>query len=98
MGATVTLISDSQYTLKGISEWRAGWEKNGFKNSKNQPVANLHLWKELYSIVDDRKVTTKWVKGHGTDKHNIKCDKLASTAVENRPRDPFSTVKSRQGG
>jgi ribonuclease HI len=40
-GAAVQLVSDSQYVLKGLTEWRAGWERKGWRNSKGEPVANL---------------------------------------------------------
>ena len=80
-GADVLLISDSQYTLKGLTEWRRGWESKGFRNSQGQPVANLDIWKRLYAAVDIRKVKTRWVKGHSGDKHNERCDVLAGEAI-----------------
>ncbi|MDP1790656.1 MAG: ribonuclease H, partial [Methylibium sp.] len=55
-GAAVELVSDSQYVLKGLSEWRAGWERKGYRNSKGEPVANLGLWKQLFALADARKV------------------------------------------
>lgn len=33
-GAAVELVSDSQYVLKGLTEWRTGWERKGWRNSK----------------------------------------------------------------
>lgn len=81
-GARVELVSDSQYTLKGLTEWRAGWERRGFRNSKNEPVANLELWKRLFSLADARKVTVRWVKGHAGDLYNEKADALATQALE----------------
>src|SRR4029077_20850480 len=42
-GAAVELVSDSQYVLRGLTEWRAGWERKGYRNSKGDPVANLAL-------------------------------------------------------
>jgi ribonuclease HI len=83
-GEKVELVSDSQYVLKGVSEWRQGWERRGFKNSKGEPVANLALWKRLYSVVDARKVTTRWVKGHSGDTHNERADVLANIALSSR--------------
>nr|WP_254226358.1 ribonuclease H [Burkholderia multivorans] len=83
-GAKVELVSDSQYTLKGISEWRAGWERKGWVNSKGEPVANKEHWKKLFALVDKRKVTTRWVKGHAGDEMNERCDKLAARAIEAR--------------
>ena len=80
-GARVELVSDSQYVLKGLSEWRAGWERKGFKNSKGETVANLALWKKLYEVADARRVTTRWVRGHAGDPYNERADQLANTAL-----------------
>jgi len=80
-GAAVELVSDSQYVLKGLSEWRAAWERKGFKNSKGQIVANLALWKKLFALADARKVTTRWVRGHNGDARNERADALANHAL-----------------
>jgi ribonuclease HI len=79
-GASVKLISDSQYVLKGLTEWRKGWVARGFKNSKGEPVANQPLWKKLYLVADARKVTTEWVKGHAGNKYNEEADQLVAQA------------------
>ncbi len=81
VGAEVLLISDSQYTLKGLTEWRRGWESKGFRNSKGEIVANLGIWKLLYAAADLRRVKTQWVKGHSGQVHNERCDVLAAEAI-----------------
>jgi ribonuclease HI len=80
-GADVLLISDSQYTLKGLTEWRRGWEAKGYKNSKGETVANLGIWKRLYAVADQRRVRVQWVKGHSGNCHNERCDVLATQAI-----------------
>lgn len=80
-GAVVELVSDSQYVLKGLTEWRAGWERKGWRNSKGEVVANLELWKKLYAVADKRKVTTRWVRGHNGDRYNEQADALANEAL-----------------
>ena len=80
-GAGVQLVSDSQYVLKGLTEWRAGWERKGWRNSKGEPVANLALWKRLFALADARRVTVRWVKGHNGDRCNEKADALANKAL-----------------
>ncbi|QRX81716.1 ribonuclease H [Glaciimonas sp. PAMC28666] len=77
----VELVSDSQYVLKGLTEWRSGWERNGMRNSKKEVVANLELWKRLYQVADARKVTTRWIKGHSGDKYNEQADVLVGEAL-----------------
>jgi ribonuclease HI len=83
-GAAVELVSDSQYVLKGLTEWRAGWERKGYRNSKGEPVANLALWKRLFALADARRVQTRWVRGHNGDLHNERADALANTALRLR--------------
>lgn len=80
-GSIVELISDSQYTLKGLSEWRKGWEARGWRNSAGEPVANKSHWLKLFALADKRKVTTKWVRGHTGDTHNERCDALANEVI-----------------
>lgn len=83
-GARVELVSDSQYTLKGLTEWRAGWERRGWKNASGEPVANQAYWKKLFALADKRKVTTRWVKGHSGEPLNERCDALANKAIAAR--------------
>jgi ribonuclease HI len=85
-GAPVELVSDSQYVLKGLSEWRKGWERKGWRNSKNEPVANLELWKRLFAVADARRVSVRWVRGHNGDTHNERADQLANEALREAAR------------
>lgn len=87
-GAEVELVSDSQYVLKGLTEWRAGWERRGFRNSKGEPVANLALWKRLYAVADAREVTVRWVRGHNGEPRNERADALANKALALRAASP----------
>lgn len=88
VGAAVELVSDSQYVLKGLSEWRAGWERKGYRNSKGEQVANLALWQQLFAAADARKVTTRWVRGHNGDVYNERADALANKALATRSASP----------
>lgn len=85
-GAAVELVSDSQYVLKGLTEWRAGWERKGWRNSKGEPVANLALWKQLYAAADVRRVSVRWVRGHNGDRCNEKADALANKSLALKTR------------
>jgi ribonuclease HI len=97
-GAQVELVSDSQYVLKGMTDWRAGWERKGFRNSKGEPVANLALWKQLFALADKRRVTTRWVRGHNGDFHNEQADQLATAALRKaRAAGPVAAAGSAVG-
>lgn len=92
-GAAVELVSDSQYVLKGLSEWRAGWERKGYKNSKGEQVANLALWKRLFALADARKVSTRWVRGHNGDPYNERADALANQALRLKSRSDAAALR-----
>lgn len=81
-GADVLLLSDSEYTLKGMTDWRGGWERNGYRTSGGKPVANLEHWKMIWAAADKRRVRTQWVKGHNGDRYNEQCDRLANQALD----------------
>ncbi|GBG14271.1 ribonuclease HI [Novimethylophilus kurashikiensis] len=80
-GTEIVLISDSQYTLKGLSEWRTGWVNRGWRTASGDPVANKEHWMKLFAVADKRKVTVRWVKGHAGDVNNERCDALAANII-----------------
>lgn len=87
-GSPVELVSDSQYVLKGLSEWRAGWERKGYRNAAGKPVANLALWQALFAAADARRVRVRWVRGHAGDRCNEIADALANRALASKSRSP----------
>ena len=79
----VTLYSDSAYLVNCFKQgWYKGWLKNGWKNSKGQPVENQELWKELLRLMDIHQVEYVKVKGHADNKWNNRCDELATGAIK----------------
>ena len=83
---SVIVLSDSQYVVKGSSEWMYKWEKNGWKKSKNSlsDVANKDLWKMTFKLVKEIQPTVCWIKDHAEHTFNEQCDNLATTAVKMR--------------
>ncbi len=78
----VELYTDSQYVRKGITEWMAGWKRNGWKNSAKKPVKNADLWQELDTETARHKVNWHWVKGHSGNPDNELADELANRGVD----------------
>lgn len=85
---TVTLHLDSQYVLKGITEWLPGWKAKGWKTAAKQPVKNVDLWQQLDQLVSAKVHTIdwRWVKGHAGDPGNERADALANQGVEKAQR------------
>ena len=49
----VLIYSDSAYAINTFSNWMYNWERNGWINSKKQPVANRELWEELIQFFEN---------------------------------------------
>ncbi len=77
----VLLTSDSQYLVKGMTEWLAGWQKRGWINSKKEPVLNRDLWERLAELAKVHTVEWRWVRGHAGHAENERCDELARMAI-----------------
>jgi len=78
----IEVVSDSTYVVNCFRDgWWRRWERNGWKNSKRQPVANDDLWKPLIEVVRAGDVSFRWVKGHSGDPMNDLVDALAVAAV-----------------
>lgn len=77
----VCLTTDSQYLVKGMTEWIEGWQKKGWKNSKKEEVANRDLWERLLALAKIHQIDWVWVKGHAGHLENERCDELARQEI-----------------
>jgi len=80
----VTLYLDSQYVLKGITEWLPGWKAKGWRTAGKTPVKNVELWQQLDQLAhhSGHVVDWRWVRGHNGDPGNERADALANMGVE----------------
>jgi ribonuclease HI len=80
----VDLHVDSQYVLKGMTEWLPGWKAKGWRTAAKQPVKNVDLWQALDALVNGAGHSIKWtwVRGHAGDPGNEQADQLANLGVE----------------
>lgn len=78
----VKLYSDSAYLINAFNQgWIANWQKNGWVNSKKQPVSNQDLWQDLVNLASKHEIEWIKVKGHSDNKFNNRCDELAKEAI-----------------
>ena len=78
----VTLTTDSQYVRQGITQWIAGWKRNGWMTSQKKPVKNKELWQRLDAAVAEHQVERLWVKGHSGHRENEMVDQAANDAID----------------
>jgi len=79
---TARVYTDSQYVLKGISEWIHGWKRNGWKTADKKPVKNADLWQTLDQLARQHKLEWIWVKGHSGHPENERADALANRGID----------------
>ncbi len=78
----VRISTDSQYVLKGITEWMQNWKMRGWKTAAKKPVKNEDLWRKLEAATNQHDIEWVWVKGHAGDPGNEQADKLANLGID----------------
>jgi ribonuclease HI len=73
------MIGDSQYVLKGMTEWLRNWKARGWRTAQRKPVLNAELWQALEAAVAQHAdVRWTWVRGHNGHALNERADQIAS--------------------
>ena len=81
----VHIVSDSEYVIKGITQWITGWIANNWRRGKkatSPPVKNADLWKALHELCGQHEVTFEHVRGHSGHPENEECDRMAVAAID----------------
>lgn len=82
---SVEIVSDSQYVLRGISEWLPKWKANGWKRKavgNHQEIKNEDLWRLLDLLLLQHDIRCQYIRGHSGHPENEKCDQLAVQAIK----------------
>jgi ribonuclease HI len=78
----VTITTDSQYVMKGMTEWLPGWLARNWRTAAKQPVKNADLWQQLVTLSKPHQIDWQWVRGHSGHPDNERADQLAVQARE----------------
>ena len=81
-GSQLIITTDSQYLVKGMTEWLRGWKRKNWKKADGKPVLNKSIWMALDAAAGLRDIQWQWVKGHNGHLQNERCDELAREAIE----------------
>jgi ribonuclease HI len=77
-GDQITVHTDSNYLINGITKWVFGWAKNGWITSQKTEVENRDLWEALMLLVKGKKIKWIHVDGHAGVPGNERCDEIAT--------------------
>lgn len=76
----VVFTTDSQYLVKGMTEWVHGWSARGWKR-KGGTIENLELWHSAVTEAARHVVEWRWVRGHHGHPQNEYANFLAIRAA-----------------
>lgn len=79
LGTDVTIVSDSEYVVKGATIWLPKWQSRNWKTTTG-PVKNKVLWEAIAYLKTQLNLKFEWVKGHGESALNNRADELAVQA------------------
>ncbi len=93
----MTIYTDSAYVLNGSTRWVVGWQKNNWKTSQKEDVANRDLWERIYKLTFHRIIDWKLLKGHAGHAPNERCDVIATSFADKKSIVLYSGAKERYG-
>lgn len=93
----ITVCTDSQYVVNGITQWLPGWKAKGWVNSDKKPVKNRDRWEALDSLNDPSRVSWRHVRGHRGIKWNELADQAANAAIVYPDGSAFGFVDEGEG-
>ncbi|MBC7881885.1 MAG: viroplasmin family protein, partial [Anaerolineae bacterium] len=79
-GQPVRVLTDSQYVIKGITEWLPGWKRRGWITAGGKPVENRDLWEALEPLAG-KWVQWEHVRGHAGHPENERANDLAQAVA-----------------
>ena len=67
---TIIVYSDSEYSIKSLTQWIHKWKANNWKKSDGKPVKNRDIIEPIYEIMSSYKDKIKFthVKSHSKKK------------------------------
>jgi ribonuclease HI len=81
----IIFTSDSQYLVRGMSEWVHGWIRRGWKRREGA-VENVDLWQDAVREARRHLVDWRWVRGHAGHPQNEYANHLATRAAKRQDR------------
>jgi ribonuclease HI len=78
----IEVYTDSEYVMKGMTQWLEGWQKRGWRTAAKKPVLNQDLWQQLILAADGKEIEWKYVAGHSGHTFNDRCDEIATSFAD----------------
>lgn len=82
---TVSIFSDSKYSIQCLTQWASGWQKKGWKRSGGE-IQNLDLIKPMFALYQqlETKLQLLHVNGHVGIEGNELADRMSILAIDKK--------------
>lgn len=78
----IRIVTDSQYVIKGITEWLPLWKINHFYTANGTKAKNISEWKKIDHLIQNKYLEFEWVKSHSDHFENTICDIKAKSSYK----------------
>ena len=77
--ASISILSDSKYSIDCITKWAKGWQAKGWTRGKNEEIKNVEIIKTCFTLYQSikTKINIAHVKGHANIEGNELADRMA---------------------
>ncbi|OFX88518.1 MAG: hypothetical protein A2W99_08955 [Bacteroidetes bacterium GWF2_33_16] len=82
----ICINTDSQYVIKGITEWIPIWILNNWHTANGTKAKNSKDWKKIIKLVKNKYIEFVWIKAHTNQYENTICDLTAKQTAKNNSK------------
>ena len=84
VGQPVVIVTDSEYVVKGVTQWSKAWMRSGWCKADGSEVLNRDLWEVLIELFSAHTAHFQLVKGHNGNAGNETVDRMCTNAIRQR--------------
>src|SRR3989338_6474952 len=88
------LFTDSEYVMKGITQWIKKWQLKNWLTAAKKAVLNQDLWQKLLEVTEGKQIEWKNVAGHSGHILNDRADEIATSFADKLNPDLYNGPKS----
>ena len=86
--SSISVLSDSKYSIDCITKWAKGWQAKGWTRGKGEEIKNLALIQQCFTLYQaiKKSINIAHVKGHANIEGNELSDRMAVLARKNQEK------------
>ncbi|OOQ91624.1 ribonuclease H1 [Penicillium brasilianum] len=91
--SAIVIKSDSEYVVRGLTEWLPKWKKNGWKNARGSPVVNSAYFQQIEQLIEILELDISVKFWAVPRERNGMADSLAKSALVEKAEEPDKEIE-----